>query len=163
MEFDEVRERIFSQLADERRRKYYEQAFRALEQKYKVERFGWARTYDDMAPAELMAEAENAVMPVVAIQAYEKYVERFPDDAHADKALFMAGFLYAEELKDYARAKDKFRALLASYPHSDYAPSASWMIEHMGEEDVGLPPVPPGTELPAAEECETTAPAEEGE
>lgn len=148
MNLDEVRERIFSQLVDERRRQYYDQAFRSLEQKYKVERFGWARTYDDMPPAELMAEAEKAVLPVVAIQAYEKYVERFPNDPQADKALFMAGFLYSEELKDYAKAKDKFRALLAAYPNSDYASSASWMIEHMGEEDAGVPPIPAGTALP---------------
>ena len=139
MEFDEVRDRLFSKLLDERRREYFDRAFVDLEQKYKVERFGWARTYDDMGPDELMAKAEGAATPLVAIQGYEKFVERYPDREGADKALFMAGFLYSEELKDYATAKDKFRALLASYPDSDYASSAGWMIEHMGEEDVTWP------------------------
>jgi peptidyl-prolyl cis-trans isomerase C len=146
MEFDEVRDRILSKLLDERRRDYFEQAFVELEGKYKVERFGWARTYDDMDPAELMAEAENAATPLVSIQAYEKFVERFPNAEGADKALFMAGFLYSEELKDYSTAKDKFRALLSSYPGSDYAASASWMVEHMGGEDLSWPSDMPGFE-----------------
>jgi peptidyl-prolyl cis-trans isomerase C len=134
MEFDEVRDRIMSKIREERQRDYYEQAFVDLEKKYKVERFGWARTYDDMSADELMADAETAATPLMAIMAYEKFVERFPDNEGADKALFMAGFLYSEEIKDYATAKDKFRALLAAYPGSDYAASATWMIDHMGED-----------------------------
>ena len=144
MEFDEVRDRIFSKLLDDRRSEYFDQAFVDLESKYKVERFDWARTYDDMDPDELMAKAEGAATPVVAIQGYEKFVERFPERDGADKALFMTGFLYSEELNDYATAKDKFRALLASYPDSEYASSAQWMIEHMGEEDVSWPTDFPG-------------------
>lgn len=159
MEFDEVRDNIFSKLLDERRREYYEQAFLDLEREYKVERFDWARTYDDMGPDELMANAEGAATPIVAIQGYEKFVERFPNHEGADKALFMAGFLYSEELQDYATAKDKFRALLASYPDSDYAASARWMIEHMGEENVSWPADMTGLEGGTA--GEGSAPAEE--
>lgn len=144
MEFGEVRDRLFSKLLDDRRREYFERAFVDLEREYKVERFGWARTYDDMGPDELMAKAEGAATPLVAIQGYEKFVERYPDKEGADKALFMAGFLYSEELKDYATAKDKFRALLATYPDSDYTSSARWMIEHMGEEDIAWPAGLPG-------------------
>ncbi len=160
MDFEEVRDRIFSTLADERRRAYYDQAFQDLERKSTVERFGWARTYDDMAPDELMAKAEGAATPLVAIQAYEKFVQRFPDNADADKALFMAGFLYSEEVRDYSTAKDKFRALLAAYPDSDYAPSASWMNEHMGEEGLTLPPELPGPSGGGEETTEPNAPAE---
>ena len=140
LDFAEVSDRITSDLIDQRRTSYYEQAFRNLETQYKVTRYGWARTYDDMTPEELMAAAEGAATPLGATQAYDKYVERFPARADADKALFMSGFLYAEELKDYSAAKDKFRKLLSAYPQSLYAPSASWMVEHMGEEDAGPPP-----------------------
>ncbi len=157
MEFDEVRDRIFANLLEERRREYFEQAFVDLERKYEVERFGWARTYDDMGPDELMAKTEGAATPVVAIQGYEKFVERFPNREGADKALFMAGFLYSEELQDYATAKDKFRALLASYPDSDYASSARWMIEHMGEEETAWPTDMPGLEGGAEREDEEPA------
>jgi parvulin-like peptidyl-prolyl isomerase len=146
MEFEEIRDRIYSKLLDERRRDYFERAFAQLEDKYEVERYGWARTHDDMTAAELMDEAETAATPLVAIQAYEKFVERFPDRENADKALFMAGFLYSEELNDYSTAKDKFRALLTSYPNSDYAASAGWMMEHMGEEDLSWPSDMPGLE-----------------
>ncbi|UCH79392.1 MAG: peptidyl-prolyl cis-trans isomerase [Candidatus Coatesbacteria bacterium] len=149
MEFAEVRDRLIAKLLDDRRREYFEQAFVELEQEYDVRRFGWARTYDDMTPEELMEEAETAATPLVGLQGYEKFVERFPDHDDADKALFMAGFLYSEELKDYSTAKDKFRALLASYPDSDYASSATWMLEHMGEEDVVWPPEAPPREEPA--------------
>lgn len=148
MEYDEVKDRIFSQLADERRRSFYEQAFRNLETQYKVQRYGWARQYEDMGPAELMTVAESAATPLLSIQAYDKYVERFPNDPQADKALFMSGFLYSEELRDYASAKDKFRQLLAKYPKSDYAESARWMIENMGKEDAGAPPPLPDSKTP---------------
>jgi peptidyl-prolyl cis-trans isomerase C len=163
MDFDEVRDRIISTLRDERRREYFEKAFTNLEAEYKVERFGWARTYDDMGPDELMEEAETAATPLVAIQGYEKFVERFPNHEGADKALFMAGFLYSEELKDYSTAKDKFRTLLSSYPDSDYAASANWMIEHMGEEDVSWPTDMPGleSETESEETPEESPPAPE--
>ncbi|HUU57619.1 MAG TPA: peptidyl-prolyl cis-trans isomerase [bacterium] len=156
MDFAEIRDRIFSKLLDERRRDYFEQAFVELEAKYKVERFDWARTYDDMDAAELMDEAETAATPLVSIQAYEKFVERFPGHEDADKALFMAGFLYSEELNDYSTAKDKFRALLSSYSGSDYAASAAWMMEHMGEENLSWPSDMPGPER-KAESDETPA------
>jgi len=156
MDFAEIRDRIFSKLLDERRRDYFEQAFVDLEAKYKVERFDWARTYDDMDAAELMDEAETAATPLVSIQAYEKFVERFPGHEDADKALFMAGFLYSEELNDYSTAKDKFRALLSSYSGSDYAASAAWMMEHMGEEELSWPSDMPGPER-KAESDETPA------
>jgi peptidyl-prolyl cis-trans isomerase C len=163
MEFDEVKDRIISKLRDERRREYFEKAFTNLEAEYKVERFGWARTFDDMGPDELMEEAETAATPLVAIRGYEKFVERFPNHEGADKALFMAGFLYSEELNDYSTAKDKFRALLSSYPDSDYAASANWMIEHMGEEDASWPTDMPGLEdeTESAEKPEETPPAPE--
>jgi len=160
MEFDEVRDRIFSKLLDDRRREYFDQAFADLEREYKVERFDWARTYDDMSPDELMAEAEGAATPIVAIQGYEKFVERFPDRDGADKALFMAGFLYSEELNDYPIAKDKFRALLSSHPDSEYASSARWMIEHMGEENLTWPAGLPGPEGGEEDARETPEPEE---
>ena len=40
----------------------------------------------------------------------------------------MIGFIYSEELKNYDEAEKAFRRLLASYPNSELAASARWMV-----------------------------------
>jgi peptidyl-prolyl cis-trans isomerase C len=137
-DFEEVKPQIFNKLYNERREEAMELAYRELEETYDVERFGWARSYDDMTVEELLAEAEAAVMPVVQIEIYKKIYERFPDDEMADKALFMTGFIYSEEVADYEEAAVYFRKLKEEYPASDFVKPADWMLENMGRDTSDL-------------------------
>jgi tetratricopeptide (TPR) repeat protein len=97
-----------------------------------------------MTVDELLAGAEEAVMPSVQIEVYKKMYERFPDDAMADKALFMVGFIYSEELGDYEEAGVYFRKLKEEYPTSDFVKPADWMLENMGKDTSDLIEVPEG-------------------
>jgi len=144
-EFDEVKAQIFNELYNERREEALERAYARLEEAYDVERFGWARSYDDMTVEELLAATEEAVMPSVQIEVYKKIYERFPDDAMADKALFMVGFIYSEELGDYEEAGVYFRRLKEEYPTSDFVKPADWMLENMGKDTSDLVEVPEGS------------------
>ncbi|UCE26772.1 MAG: peptidyl-prolyl cis-trans isomerase [Candidatus Coatesbacteria bacterium] len=144
-EFDDVKAQIFNQLYNERREDAMERAYARLEEAYDVERFGWARSYDDMTVDELLTEAEAAVMPSVQIEIYKKIHERFPDDEMADKALFMVGFIYSEELGDYEEAAVYFRKLKEEYPTSDFVKPADWMLENMGKDTSDLIELPEGS------------------
>lgn len=137
-EFEDVKAQIFNELYNNRREEAMELAYRELEEAYDVERFGWARSYDDMTVEEMFAAAEAAVMPVVQIEIYKKAYERFPDDEMADKALFMVGFTYSEELADYEEAAVYFRKLEEEYPASDFVKPARWMLENMGKDTSDL-------------------------
>ena len=62
-------------------------------------------------------------------------VESYPDADIAPQALFMVGFVYSEELKNYDEAEKAFRELLAKYPKSELTASAQWMVDHMRSEE----------------------------
>ena len=43
----------------------------------------------------------------------------------------MMGFVESEEKRDYDKAEEAFKGLIAKYPRSELVPSAQWMIENM--------------------------------
>jgi hypothetical protein len=43
----------------------------------------------------------------------------------------MIGFVYAEELKDYVMADRTFSRLIQTYPDSDMAETAGWMLKNL--------------------------------
>ncbi len=69
--------------------------------------------------------------PYERIQYYRDIVNNYPDHNHAPQALFMIGFVYAEELRDTQRAKKTFGELLREYPDSEVAGSAQWMLDNI--------------------------------
>lgn len=64
------------------------------------------------------------------VQSFEKAVERFrsifdkyPNDKLAPKALFMSGFIQANDLKQYPQATATFNLFLQKYPDNELANS----------------------------------------
>jgi len=82
-------------------------------------------------PEELweIAQAEDANF--TRIQYYRNLVNRYPDHKYAPQALFMIGFVYAEEVMDLVQGRRVFDELLKKYPDSEVAESAKWMIENL--------------------------------
>jgi parvulin-like peptidyl-prolyl isomerase len=58
-------------------------------------------------------------------------VKEFPGHKYAPYMLFTKGFVYSEELHNYAEAHNAFEELLQRYPDSNYAGAARWMIDNM--------------------------------
>jgi EpsD family peptidyl-prolyl cis-trans isomerase len=128
----DVRQRIIEKLRSQRARDVYEIEIANLKDKHKPK---------NMLREELMAATrspeqywEIAQMesdPYERIQYYREIVEYYPDDAYAPQALFMIGFVYAEELQNKVEARRRFDELLQKYPESEVAESAKWMIDNM--------------------------------
>jgi hypothetical protein len=65
------------------------------------------------------------------IQYYRDIVNLYPTHKNAAEALFMIGFTYAEDLKDFVQARRTFDELKQKYPQSPMLESAKWMSENM--------------------------------
>ncbi len=84
--------------------------------------------------AELYELAEVAPPPT-AIDYYEKILEFYPDSPEAAKAQFMIGFLFSDKLKNFDAAETAFNTYLENWPTGELAESASYMLEHMRDEE----------------------------
>ncbi len=60
-------------------------------------------------------------------------MNKYPEHKYAPQALFMIGFVYAEEVMDLVQARRVFDELLKKYPDSEVAESAKWMIENLDQ------------------------------
>ena len=67
-----------------------------------------------------------------AISLYEELAEKFPDSDFVPKALFMTGFLYANELNEPEKAKSFYSAFLNRFPDDELAVSVKWEMENIG-------------------------------
>ncbi len=131
---------------------------------------------DESVPADTLLQMAQNLMetnPEGAIQYFELFLERYPEHERAHQAQFLIGFTYSEQLGDFEQAGAAYQAVLDSYPESDFADDAQWMIDNMGvppEEiilevqddtvEIGETGAEPG-EGDVTEQPETEAPTEE--
>ncbi|MFH1797727.1 MAG: secretin N-terminal domain-containing protein [Candidatus Omnitrophota bacterium] len=59
-----------------------------------------------------------------ALNLYMNIYTQFPDGAHAPEALYLAGKIYQDEVKDYAKAKEVFSQVISDYPNSFFVKDA---------------------------------------
>lgn len=63
---------------------------------------------------------------------YLMVFEKYPNDSDAPTALFMAGFLQANELHNYEQATKTYNIFLEKYPEHELTVSAKQELENMG-------------------------------
>ncbi len=68
-----------------------------------------------------------------ALSAYEQAIDRFPQNPQVYKAMFLAGFVCSEYLKDFDKARMFYKAVVEKFPNCDLADDAQWMLENMGK------------------------------
>jgi outer membrane protein assembly factor BamD (BamD/ComL family) len=91
---------------------------------------------------QLQEEAKYAE----AVAKYEQLVELYPRNSYAPQAQFMIGFIYANELDEFDKAKAAYEAFLANYADlsdSGMVASAQWELNNLGKdineiEDLGI-------------------------
>jgi peptidyl-prolyl cis-trans isomerase C len=130
--YDEVREEIADRLAREKIEVVRAEHFSGIETDYRtrnVMRENWEKM--QRGPEELFKYAQNSADPRQRILAFQEIVDKFPNDPYAPQAMFMIGFVYAEELKDYVTADRTFAQLIEKYPDSEMANTAKWMTENL--------------------------------
>lgn len=67
-----------------------------------------------------------------AVSIFKKVHDQYPNSQYAATGLFMAGFIYANELKKYDEATVLFKQFLKEYPDNELAASAQAELDNMG-------------------------------
>jgi tetratricopeptide (TPR) repeat protein len=128
--FEEVKNSIASKLNKEQTRAKFDEVTAELKNKYNVVTY-----YDRLfivLPAEdyfnFAEEAQKKRRYQDAIYYYDKVIKNHKNNVDDYKALFMKGFLYAEELNKKDLALEVFNELLNNYEEGDLHESAHFMI-----------------------------------
>jgi len=70
--------------------------------------------------------------PQKAILLYERIATEHKGNPGADRALFMMGYLYHNEMNDTAMARKYYEALLSEYPNSPFVTHAKQELQYLG-------------------------------
>ncbi len=74
-----------------------------------------------------------------AEQNFQKILDQYPNGIYSSKALFMVGFINANYLGNYEKAKEYYTKFLKKYPNHDLADDARYEIENLGKNVDELP------------------------
>lgn len=69
-----------------------------------------------------------------AVKFYKKVYTEFPEFEGSERAMFMAGFLLANELNDYEEAKEIYSQFIKNYPESELVTSVKSELDNLGME-----------------------------
>ncbi len=130
--YDDVRDEIAERLSRDKIEIIRDQHFSEVQSHYQTRNY-LRESYEKMqrGPEELFNYAQNSADPHQRIAAFQQIIDKFPQDKYAPQAMFMIGFVYAEELKDFTMADKTFTSLIATYPQSEMAQTARWMLENL--------------------------------
>ncbi len=73
-----------------------------------------------------------------AINLYSRVYEQYPEYEKAHQALFMLGFIYDSDLKDYDKAKRYYELYVEKYPEGVFADQIEMLIKNLGKSDEEL-------------------------
>lgn len=131
--FEEVSGEIKEMLAQRELEQVDKAAFAELRKKYEVTNFiANEMSQVERTPEELWNLAQNSTDSQMRLRYYEQIVGKYPNSEFAPEALFMIGFVYAEELHSQPDADRAFNRVVNEYPNSEVAKTAEWMIQNMG-------------------------------
>jgi outer membrane protein assembly factor BamD (BamD/ComL family) len=84
---------------------------------------------------ELFTQAQaqlNGNNPAEAVQSYEEIIENYPESENRSKAVFMLGFLHANELNDTETARIFYTQMLREYPDHELIESVNFELANLG-------------------------------
>jgi EpsD family peptidyl-prolyl cis-trans isomerase len=130
----EVRQEILDRLRSDKAKDGLKNEIAGLRQEYEPVNFVRERIIETTrSPEELWEIAQEEDANYTRIQYYRNIVNKYPDHKYAPQALFMIGFVYAEEVMDLVQARRTFDELIKKYPDTEVAESAKWMIENLNK------------------------------
>lgn len=74
-----------------------------------------------------------------AAGAYEELVKRYPRSRHAPQCLFMVGYLHANHLGSFEKARQAYEMFLKKYPNDPLVKDARWELAHLGQDVNEIP------------------------
>ncbi len=69
----------------------------------------------------------------IAINYYKKIFNQYKNSPEAERALFITGFIYANELNQLDSAKFNYELFLKKYPNSELSQSVKLELENLGK------------------------------
>lgn len=128
----EVRKRIDDKLRQQKAKTDFRVEVERLRKKYNPENYMSEKIEKTIKTSEELWEmAQLEEDSYQRINYYRELVGRYPDHKYAPQALFMIGFVYAEEIQDLVQARRTFDELIRDYPDAEVVDSARWMIENL--------------------------------
>lgn len=70
---------------------------------------------------------------------FEKISSKYGGGKYAAQATFMVGYINANELKNFEKAREYYNLFLERYPNDDLATAAKYELENMGKSPDELP------------------------
>lgn len=74
-----------------------------------------------------------------AVENFKKLVEYYPKGVHAAEALFMIGFINANDIKNFQDAEKYYKEFIAKYPKNVLADDAQYELDNLGKDINELP------------------------
>jgi outer membrane protein assembly factor BamD (BamD/ComL family) len=74
-----------------------------------------------------------------AISNFQKVLKYYPQGTNAPNAMFMIGFIYANNTKNFEEAKKYYTMFIEKYPQHELAKSAEFELKNMGQDTNLLP------------------------
>ena len=68
-----------------------------------------------------------------AIEYFQKFYKQFPNSDKTPKALFLIGFIRANDLQEYDSAKIAYNEFLHKYPKNELASSVKMELDNLGK------------------------------
>lgn len=91
---------------------------------------------DTIAPDFIFKAADinmNLNNPNVTIGLFNNLIENYPKYKNISSAMFLKGFVYEDQLNDYANAKKCYLEFLELFPDSDFADDAVISLDNLGK------------------------------
>lgn len=70
---------------------------------------------------------------------FQKILDDYPNGMYSSKALFMIGFVNANYLKNFEKARKYYSEFLEKYPNHELADDAKYELENLGKDINELP------------------------
>ncbi|NIM19640.1 MAG: tetratricopeptide repeat protein [Candidatus Latescibacteria bacterium] len=132
--FDEAKSEISRIITSRRIDLAKDQAVQELKERYDARNYMQETAEQALrSPEELWNLAQTTTDSYERLRSYQEIVQRYPNSEYVPQALFMLGFVSAEELMDFVAADRYFRQVIASYPGTDVAKSADWMLQNLNK------------------------------
>ena len=130
--YDEVKDEISELLTNQVLQEVKSEAYAEMKQGYDIKNYlADELKMTSRTPEELWNLAQNSTDSHQRLRYYEQIVDKHADSKYAAEALFMIGFVYAEEIKSLPDADRAFNRVINEYPTSEVAKTAKWMLENM--------------------------------
>ena len=68
-----------------------------------------------------------------AIELFDKFIEKYPDDPKAAVSMFFKAYIYENQIKNLDKAKEIYLQFIEKYPNSDFTNDARIALKNLGK------------------------------